>query len=135
MRPPSEHIKKFILDNLSSHRKDIIHTAITKFGVSRQAVLKHMNALIDDNQVIAYGKTRDRFYELGAQVNFSKTISINDDFSMDNILKNNIMPHLINLKKNICNICQYSIEALINNIIDHANASSLYFKIRIPRKN
>ncbi len=52
----SSKIKKFILDNLSQHRRDIIHAAIQKFGVSRQAVLKHMHKLIDDKQVIAHGK-------------------------------------------------------------------------------
>ena len=39
----SDQIKKFILDNLTLHQRDIIHTAIRKFGKSRQAILKHMN--------------------------------------------------------------------------------------------
>ena len=44
----SNQIKKFILDNLSRHRRDIIYAAIQRFGVSRQAVLKHMHTLIND---------------------------------------------------------------------------------------
>ena len=68
-------IKQFILNNISLHQKDIIYTAINQFGVSRQAVLKHMNALIEDNKVMAYGKTRDRRYKLIPQVNFNKTLS------------------------------------------------------------
>ena len=47
----SEKIKNFILDNLSSHQRDIIQEAITRFGISRQAVHKHMNRLIDDKMV------------------------------------------------------------------------------------
>ena len=76
----SEQIKKFILDNLTHHHRDIIQTAIQKFGISRQAALKHMNFLIDQKQVIAYGKTRDRFYELKPYVNFSKSIDIDSNF-------------------------------------------------------
>ena len=40
-----------------------------------------MHKLIDDKQVIAHGKTRDRFYELRPQVNFNKTIQIDNKFS------------------------------------------------------
>ena len=83
----SSQIKKFILDNLTRHQKDNIYTVIQRFGVSRQAVLKHMHALIADKQVIAYGKTRDRFYELRPKVNYNKTFEINDDFSADGVIK------------------------------------------------
>ena len=43
---------------------------IQRFGVSRQAVLKHMHALIADKQVIAHGKTRDRFLRVKTSVKF-----------------------------------------------------------------
>jgi hypothetical protein len=73
-------IKQFILNNISVHQKDIIYTAINQFGISRQAALKHMNALISDNKVMAYGKTRDRRYKLKPQVNFNKTFIIDSNF-------------------------------------------------------
>ena len=78
----SNQIKKFILDNINHHKKDIIQTAIQRFGISRQAVLKHMHFLIDQKQVVAHGKTRDRFYELRPYVNFSKTIDIDSELSI-----------------------------------------------------
>jgi len=96
----SDQIKKFILDNLTLHQRDIIHTAIQRFGVSRQAVLKHMHTLIAEKQVVAYGKTRDRFYELRPQVNFSKTIDIDTDFSPEVILEKQILPHFSSLSTN-----------------------------------
>ena len=60
----THQIQNFILDNLSGHQRDIIKAAISKFGVSRQAVLKHMNTLIREKRVMAHGKTKDRYYEL-----------------------------------------------------------------------
>ena len=125
----SGKIKQFILNNISIHQRDIIYTAINQFGISRQAVLKHMNALIDDNKVMAYGKTRDRRYKLKPQVNFNKTIPIDSKFNSYDFIQKNILLHLDSLSKNIYQICEYSIEALINNIVDHANASSLYTKL------
>ena len=48
----SKQIKTFLLDNLSNHQKDIIQAAINRFGISRQAIHKHMNRLIADRKVI-----------------------------------------------------------------------------------
>ena len=70
----SSQIKNFILDNLSKHKKDIINTSIQKFGISRQAMLKHMRTLIEEKEVIAHGKTKDRYYEHRPKINFNKEI-------------------------------------------------------------
>ena len=125
----SGKIKQFILNNISFHQKDIIYTAINQFGISRQAVLKHMNALIDDNKVMAYGKTRDRRYKLIPQVNYNKTILINSEFILQDVVQENFLLHLESLPKNIFQICEYSIEALVNNILEHSHASNLYVKL------
>ncbi len=125
----SAKIKQFILTNISLHQKDIIYTAINQFGISRQAVLKHMNQLIDDNKVKASGKTRDRRYKLIPQVNFNKTIPIKSDYTSYEGIQKNILIHLESLSKNLFQICEYSIEALVSNIVDHANASSIYVKL------
>ena len=125
----SGKIKQFILNNISLHQKDIIYTAINQFGISRQAALKHMNALIDDNMVMAYGKTRDRRYKLIPQVNYNKTIPINNEFILHDVLQENFLLHLESLPKNIFQICEYSIEALVNNIVEHSQASNLYVKL------
>jgi len=131
----SDQIKKFILDNLTQHQRDIIHTTIRRFGISRQAILKHMNTLIAEKQIIAHGKTRDRIYELRPQVNFSKTIDIDTDFFPEVIIKNNIVPHLSTLSKNVRDICEFSISAILNNIVDHADANSLYYKLYLTHKD
>lgn len=125
----SSKIKKFILDNLSQHRRDIIHAAIQKFGVSRQAVLKHMHKLIDEKQVIAHGKTRDRYYVLRPQVNFNRTIQIDNKFSPQLIVNKDILPLLQTLPKNLVEIIEFSISALLNNVSDHSRATKLYFKL------
>ena len=125
----SDRIKKFLLDNLSFHQRDIIQTAISRFGISRQAVLRHMNALIEDKQVDAYGKTRDRFYELRPQVNFNKKFSLRNKFSPKVTTKEYCLNHLKSLPKNIRDICEFSCIALLNNIIDHSQANNLYLKL------
>lgn len=127
----SDQIRKFILENLTRHEKDIILATIQRFGLSRQAILKHMHTLINQKQVVVHGKTRDRIYELKPLVNFSKTIDIQEGFSTSDIMKKQILPNLKYLKKNIYKICEFSISAILSNVIDHANATTLYFKLYI----
>ena len=127
----SEQIKDFILENLTRHQKDIIKASIRKFGLSRQAILKHMHTLISEDRVVAYGKTRDRFYELKPLVNFSKTVDIKNSFFPDEILKKQILPNLNSVALNIYEICEFSIMALLSNALDHAQATKLHYKLYV----
>ncbi len=127
----SEQIKTFILDNLSSHQRDIIQEAITRFGISRQAVHKHMNRLIDNKMVIAHGTTRGRYYKLNPLVNFTKAINIDENYSTEKFLNKNILPHFSTLAKNVFEIFNFSSRALISNVIYHSMASKFYIKIYI----
>ena len=129
----SKQIKKFILDNLSHHEKDIIQAAINHFGISRQAIHKHMNNLIRAKKVIAHGNTKGRYYQLMPTVNYSKTIDINDKPPQE-ILKDFVSIHLKSLSGNIQEIIEFSIGALLNNIFDHANALKIYLKIFITHE-
>ena len=127
----SEQIKKFLLDNLTTHQKDIINTAINRFGVSRQAIHKHMNSLINDKKVIGHGTTKGRYYELIPSVNYSKTFDIQINNNNEKLITEHFIPHFSDLPKNIFEIFEFTTWALINNIYDHANASRLYCKIFI----
>ena len=127
----SEQIKDFILENLSRHQKDIIKASIHKFGISRQAILKHMHTLINKDRVIAHGKTRDRFYELKPIVNYSKSVDIDESISANDILRNQILPNLDSIPSNIHEICEFSFQALLSNVFDHAQASILHYKIYV----
>ena len=125
----SQQIKNFLLDNLSQHQKDIIQTAINQFGVSRQAIHKHMDRLIADRKVVAHGNTKGRYYELIPSVNFNKSFEVNGRITIEEIVKNYIIPHFSMLNNNIVEIFEFTAWALINNIYDHSKASKLYFKI------
>lgn len=127
----SDQIKQFILENLTEHQKDIIKASIRKFGLSRQAILKHMHTLISEDRVVAHGRTRDRFYELKPLVNFSRTVDITNGFSADQILRSQILPNLDSVPLNIYEICEFSIGALLSNTLDHSKATKLNYKLYV----
>tara|TARA_X000001036_G_C20601400_1_gene775069 strand:- start:102 stop:1115 length:1014 start_codon:yes stop_codon:yes gene_type:complete len=127
----SNKIKNFILENITQHQKDIIQTTIEKFGISRQAIHKHMNTLINDKKVIAHGVTKARYYELIPSVNFNKYLDIHPNLSVEELMKLYVKPHIEVLPRNILEIFEFSISAMINNTLEHADASKLYYKIFI----
>ena len=94
-----------------------------------------MNTLIRDDQVVAYGKTRDRFYELKPRVNFSKSIDISNGFDPKSILNEQIFPNLQTLPQNVREISEFAFGALFHNIHDHATATRLNYKIYISHND
>ena len=88
-----------------------------------------MHTLINEKKIVAYGKTRDRYYELRPQVNYFKSIEIEGNLNTEYIIDNYILNHITSLKNNVIEIIKFSMSALINNIFDHSQASKFYFKI------
>ena len=118
----STQIRKFILDNLSEHQKDIVRASIRKFGISRQGILRHLNSLIHDGKIAVHGKTKDRYYEIIPSIDFSKLIPISDSINENNIGVKYIFPYLNPLPKNVSTICEYGFSNAFNNILSHSNA-------------
>ena len=75
-----------------------------------------MHTLINEKQIIAYGRTRDRYYELRPQVNFYKSIELKDGYDPKHTIDNYIINHISSLKPNIIEIIRFSMDALLNNI-------------------
>ena len=57
-------IRAFVLANVEAHPQDIARVTAEKFGISRQAANRHLKSLVDNKQIIASGKTRQKRYEL-----------------------------------------------------------------------
>jgi len=71
-RPRTERIRRFIVEHVSDHPKDIARVAASEFGVSRQAVNLHLRSLVDQGLLLFDGSTRSRRYTLRPLVAWSK---------------------------------------------------------------
>ena len=90
----SSPVRRFIINNLSNHQKDIIRMVVRKFGFSRQAALRHMYILITDGKVTATGKTKDRKYQLKPLAEKSYSFSITPELKEDQIFHEKIIKTL-----------------------------------------
>ena len=120
----SSPVRNYIINNLSSHKKDIIRMVVRKFGLSRQAALRHMYILITDGKVTATGRTKDRSYQLKSLEEKSFSFSITPELKEDQIFHEKISIYLDNLAPEIREICEYGFSQIMNNIISHSKGET-----------
>lgn len=128
MRKPRDRsiqIREFILSNIEDHPRDITTFTAEEFGISRPAVLRHLNSLIDDRQIAVHGSTRDRHYELAPTARDTFTTEISPSVEEDQIWLHIIRPTLVGLADNVLHICEYGLSEMINNVIDHSEGRQL----------
>lgn len=120
-RRQNPKINDFILRNVAEHPSDIASLAVAEFGLSRNAINRYMNRLIDDGYLEAEGKTRGRRYRLKELVLLEFEIDdITRNTSEDAVWRFRILPQIKDVPRNVVDICQYGFTEMLNNVIDHS---------------
>ena len=125
-----EEIRQFILNNVEEHPKDVVALTAKTFGVSRQAINKHMQKLVQQKALVAEGTSRSRSYSLVSEIE-NKIYLLGNGLEEDVVWSNDIAPLLKHLPKNIYDIWYYGFTEMVNNAIDHS--SGKHFTIRIEK--
>ena len=122
-RKKSIEIRNFILDNIVSHPRDITLLTSDHFDISRPAVLRHIQKLIDEGAIEAHGKTRDRRYELKLLVDETFSFNLSTDVEEDKVWRHLVLPMLKGLPGNVMSICEYGMSEMVNNVIEHSEGT------------
>lgn len=122
VRSGGELVRKFIIENLAEHPRDIVRLTSAKFGCSRQAVHKHLQRLIADGSVTDGGQTRNKTYQLAPRVKWSKQYPLASDLAEDSVWRTDIAELLGKLPENVLSIWHYGFTEMFNNVIDHSGA-------------
>jgi anti-sigma regulatory factor (Ser/Thr protein kinase) len=128
-RKKSVEIRAFILENVDDHPNDLSIFAANHFGISRPAVLRHINCLIEEGFIKAEGTTRGRRYELKPLVEDSFSFRLSQETEEDKVWRHLVRPSLHELTQNVLRICEYGVNEMINNAIDHSEGSRVTVQI------
>jgi anti-sigma regulatory factor (Ser/Thr protein kinase) len=120
---PKNEIRRFILAELERHPDDIAKVAAEHFGITRQAVHRHLDALLNDGLIEATGRTRRKRYTLKREI-VKAVLSLKDNRDEDRVWRTIVEPHLIGLSENVLRVCQYGFTEIFNNAIDHSEGSA-----------
>ena len=134
-RAKSLQIRKFILENIKAHPRDITAFTANEFSISRPAVLRHINKLKEEGSITVVGSTRDRHYKLKPISKETFSFEISPEIEEDQIWRHIIRPLLKNLPENVLRICEYGLSEMINNVIDHSEGTKSIIHINqlVPR--
>ncbi len=140
VRKHGEEIRQFILDNVEKHPQNLSNVVAEAYGISRQAVNRHIHQLVNKNLIEVDGSLRNPRYRLKAKTLWLHSYPLDGKLEEDRVWRTDIAPRLGELPKNVIDILQYGFTEMLNNAIDHSagtsvlisfNQTATYFQIMI----
>jgi anti-sigma regulatory factor (Ser/Thr protein kinase) len=129
VRARGEDVRRYILDQVQKHPTDIAKKTAEHFGVTRQAVSKHLRRLVAEQALVESGETRNRSYRLALLSRWTNKYRIAPDLAEDVIWRNDVKPVLGRLPDNVMGIWQFGFTEMFNNAIDHSEGARIVIDI------
>ncbi len=130
VRERGEDVRRFILERLEKHPTDISKVTADHFGITRQAVNKHLQRLYSEHAIIEFGHTRNRSYKLGSLLEWRKRYNIAPGLAEDVIWREDVAPTLGQMPDNVLDIWHYGFTEMLNNALDHSVGSEIFIQIK-----
>ena len=127
-------IKTFIIEQVPSHKNDIVTFTMNHFDISKPTVAKFLNQLISENIIEMNRKGRYPDYSLVTK-KYSFRYKLKDKLEEDVILRKDILPLLSDVQENVQRIVQYCFTEMVNNVVDHSNADIMNIEIDLTALN
>lgn len=130
MAKQTEEIRRFILETVRDHPDNVIELTCQQFSLTRQGASWHVRELINQQQIVAQGSTRNRRYNLAEPVLFNRQYVVDSTLEEDAVWTNDLAPLFIDYPENIIQICQHGVTEMVNNVIDHSESEVLEVWLR-----
>jgi anti-sigma regulatory factor (Ser/Thr protein kinase)/biotin operon repressor len=130
VRARGEDVRSFILDHVDKHPGNISKVAAAHFGITRQAVNKHLRRLVAERAIVESGQTRNRVYQLAAVLEWNGSYRISPELAEDTVWREDIRKTLGEMPDNVIGIWQYGFTEMFNNAIDHSAGTEIYVQVR-----
>ncbi len=120
----SQAIRRHLIDVVRSGRAYLVADACERFGITRQAVHRHLTYLIRERFLEAAGTTRGRTYRLGPRRRQTGTYALGA-IAEDRVYASDFAYIVDGLGKNVQDIWHYGFTEMLNNAIDHSAGISV----------
>ena len=135
LREKSGNIRRFILEHVDKHHTDIARVAADHFGLTRQAVNKHLQRLTEEKSLTVSGHTRNKTYKLASILEWTQSYEITPELAEDLVWRKDIRLVLSNMPDNVIEIWHYGFTEMFNNVIDHSGGSTIAVEIKKTATN
>ena len=134
-----DKILHFIATKKSATSSDLV----SHFRISKQAVNKHIKALVQEQKIVKQGITRGTIYILPSETKTSPSLpKINKILQLNNLEEHEVFKN-IDLQTNLRNfiseqaftIIRYAFTELLNNAIDHSYSQTCSLQVVVDHYN
>src|SRR5712692_3832530 len=94
-------IERFVLAELPRHPEDIVRFTTDRFGISRQAVARHLRRLVEAGLLKATGETKARQYAPAVLRKQHVELPITPDLQEDLVWREHVTPALEGVPDNV----------------------------------
>ncbi len=129
VRVQGEKVRRFILEQVEKHPEDIASLTSKKFGITRQAVNKHLQRLAQQSAIVRRGSTRVPKYQLSPISSQTFHYDIKPGLAEDVVWTLHIRPALGDLPDNVLNIWHHGFTEMFNNAIDHSAGKNIWVQM------
>lgn len=128
----TNEIQQWLLDQIAAKMDaELASRAAEQFGITRQAVARHLRKLSSNGLIVSRGHTRARRYELAVLRRHLKVYPLGVEFQEDVVWSQDLRPLLNALPDNILEICQYGVTEMLNNAKDHSGAPAVTVNLEL----
>ncbi len=128
--PRAAEIEAFIADQVVEHPSDIARLTAERFGISRQAVNRHLARLVEEGKLSAEGSTRSRKYVPVLRVKETFDLPLSPSLEEHRVWMDRVEPLLGDIPENVREICSYGFTEMLNNAIDHSEGTKVSIQVR-----
>ncbi len=129
VRARGEDVRRFIIENVGTHPKKISGLTAAHFGITRQAVNKHLQKLVVEKALLAAGSTRDKSYRLASLFEWELRYNITPELAEDQAWSRDVALVLGKLPQNVMDIWHFCFTEMFNNAIDHSGGRQILVKV------
>lgn len=122
-------VRRYLLETIEAGTADVVQETARTFGISRQAVNKHLRRLLGDGHVAAQGNTRNRQYELAVVRREKIEVDLASDLDENLIWRKDIAPIISEAPSNTIRIWAYGCQEMLNNAIDHSSGNRIVVRV------
>lgn len=122
-------VETFILQEVDRHGGDLAKVTAERFGISRQAVNRHLKRMLAEGKLVASGATRSRHYEAAVLAAKQFQVPISQALDEHDVWTEHIEALLAGVHRNIFDICHYGFTEMVNNAKDHSGGQTVWIAI------
>ncbi|MET3382701.1 STAS-like domain-containing protein [Variovorax paradoxus] len=131
VRENGEKVREFLLQGIVEKDPQLVTSAVRKFSISRQAVLKHVDRLKAQNAILVTGTKRKPIYELIPIQVVERDFLLQEGLEEHDVWEELVLPLINSLPANVLGIWIHAFTEMFNNAIDHSGGKSIHVRVTL----